>query len=179
MRYQLNQPTGGPFYIAGLRIKTDTGRGPFDLAFDPVTELRTELPTGSGFWGIQPKLTAIFSSDPAVFYGSINYMFHLEKDINSSVGKYDPGDIYGFNFGMGLGLNEKASISLGYDHSIIGRSRRNGDVPEGVSTTQVGSFVVGASYRVTDTSTFNLSIGIGVTEYSPDVQVSIGFPMRF
>ncbi len=176
LRYQLNQPTTGPFYIAGLRIKSDTGQGPLDVSVDPVTGLRTELPTGSGFWGIQPRLTAIYSSDPAVFYGSIDYMWHIEDDVGSGRGDYDPGDIYGFNFGMGLSLNEKASFSLGYDHSIIGRGRLNGDVPQGVTTTQVGSLLVGGSYRLTDSTTFNLSVSLGVTEFAPDVQVTVSVP---
>ena len=35
-----------------------------------------------------------------------------------------PGGIFGFNFGMGLGLNEKSSFSIGYDHASVGRDRR-------------------------------------------------------
>jgi hypothetical protein len=176
LRYQINQPTSGPFYIAGLRFKSDTGQGPFDVSVNAETGLRTELPTGSGFWGIEPSLTAIFPTDPAVFYGSISYMWHLEDDVGKGIGDYDPGDIYGFNFGMGLALNEKASLSLGYDHSIIGRSRQNGDVPDGVTTTHIGSLLVGGSYRLSDSTTFNLSLGLGVTEYAPDVQITVSVP---
>jgi hypothetical protein len=179
LRYQLNQPISGPYYLAGLRVKTDTGQGPFDVATAAAPQLRTELPTGSGSWGIQPSLTLIYPSDPAVFYGSIDYMWTIEDNVGGAVGKYDPGDIYGFNVGIGLALNDKASISFGYDHSIIGRARQNGNIPQGASTTHVGSFFVGGSHKLTEDTTFNLSVGLGATEFAPDVQITTSVAVGF
>jgi len=65
-RYQLNQPgPDRPYYVAGLRVKTRTGKDPFSVETDAISGLQRELPTGSGFYGAQPSLTAIFPSDPA------------------------------------------------------------------------------------------------------------------
>ena len=44
---------------------------------------------------------------------------------------------------MGLALNEKASFSVGYDQSIIGKTKQNGvDVPGSVRTT-LGTLLLG------------------------------------
>jgi hypothetical protein len=171
LRYQLNQPRGGPYYVAGLRIKSDTGEDLFDADED-------ELPTGSGFWGLQPNLTAIFASDPAVFFGGVNYLWNIERNIGG-YGKIDPGDAYGFNFGMGLSLNEKAAFSMGYEHSVISRTRQNGEVMPGQVNIHVGTFQLGYSYRLSDWSSLNLSLGLGVTEDAPDVQLTLKTPLTF
>lgn len=170
LRYQLNQPKGGPYYIAGLRVKTETGESPFEVSGD-------DLPTGSGFWGVQPNLTAIFASDPAVFFGGLNYMWNMAKDVGGDFGELDPGDAYGFNFGMGLALNEKASFSMGYEHSIISRTKREGEVLPGQVDIHVGNFQLGYSYRLTDKTNLNLALGLGVTEDAPDVQLTLKAPM--
>lgn len=171
LRYQLNQPRTGPYYVAGLRIKSDTGEDLFDVDED-------ELPTGSGFWGLQPSLTAIFASDPAVFFGGVNYLWNIERNIGG-YGKIDPGDAYGFNFGMGLSLNEKAAFSMGYEHSVISRTRQDGEVMPGQVNIHVGTFQLGYSYRLSDRTNLNLSLGLGVTEDAPDVQLTLKAPLTF
>lgn len=171
LRYQLNQPHGGPYYVAGLRVKSDTGEDLFDVDED-------ELPTGSGFWGLQPSLTAIFASDPAVFFGGVNYLWNIERNIGG-YGKIDPGDAYGFNFGMGLSLNEKAAFSMGYEHSVISRTRQDGEVMPGQVNIHVGTFQLGYSYRLSDRTNLNLSLGLGVTEDAPDVQLTLKAPLTF
>lgn len=170
LRYQLNQPQSGPYYIAGLRVKTETGESPFEVSGD-------DLPTGSGFWGVQPSFSTIFSSDPAVFFGGLNYMWNVAKDVGGDFGEIDPGDAYGFNFGMGLALNERASFSMGYEHSIISRTKREGEVLPGQVNIHVGTFQLGYSYRLTDKTNFNLALGLGVTEDAPDVQLTLKTPI--
>src|SRR5690606_17560636 len=117
------------------------------------TGLPLELPTGSGFQAIQPGLTWLYPSDPVVFFGSLSYLHNFERsDVSRTVltgappefpqtatepiGDVEAGDIWGFNFGMGLALNEKAAISIGYDSAIIGRTKQNGeDAPGAVRIT--------------------------------------------
>ena len=89
-RYQLNN--GGadkPYYVAGLRFKSRTGRDPFEVITDCThrcvgenatgTGLPLDLPTGSGFYSLQPSLTWLFPSDPAVFFGSISYLHGFKR----------------------------------------------------------------------------------------------------
>ena len=89
--YQLNQGPTGPYYVANLRVKAPTGEDPFGIPLNN-NGLLTRLPTGSGFWGVQPSLNAIFPSDPAVFYGNLSYLWNMKRDVGGDYGKIDPGD---------------------------------------------------------------------------------------
>jgi hypothetical protein len=198
-RYQLNE--GGPdkaYFIGGLRFKTRTGRDPFDVVTDCTrrcvgenasgTGLPLQLPTGSGFYSLQPSLTWLFPSDPAIFFGTLSYLHNFKRaDVSRLVldgerdplGELAPGGVLGFNFGMGLALNEKASLSLGYDHSSIARMRQNGVPVAGSVRTQLGTMLVAYSYRLSDKRTLNVSIGAGVTRDTPDVSLTIRVPTNF
>ncbi len=197
-RYQLNN--GGPdkaYYVAGLRFKTRTGRDPFDVVTDCLhrcvgenvtgTGLPLDLPTGSGFYSLQPSLTWLFPSDPAIFFGSLSYMHNFKRSNVSRLvlsgerdllGELKPGDVIGFNFGMGLALNDKASFSIGYDHSSIGRLKQNGITAPGSVRTQLGTLLVAYSYRLSPKRTLNVSIGAGLTRDTPDVSLSVRLPFN-
>ncbi len=89
---QLNKPTGAyPYFVANWRIKSDTGTGPFDVKRDLQTGQETQLPTGSGFWTIEPSLTVIWPSDPAVLFANIGYQGSLSKNVNTLIqDHFDP-----------------------------------------------------------------------------------------
>ena len=195
-RYQLNN--GGaskPYYIGGLRFKSRTGRDPFEVVTDCTTRcvgenatgtgLPLDLPTGSGFYSLQPSLTWLFPSDPAIFFGSVSYLYNFERKNVSrlvlngereQIGNLKAGAVAGFNFGMGIALNDKTSISFGYDHSSVARMQQNGaPVPSSVRT-QLGTLVVGYSYRLDAKRTLNASVGVGVTRDTPDVSLTVRMP---
>jgi hypothetical protein len=183
-RYQINE--GGmdkPYYIGTLRLKTRTGKSPFEVeTFSPFAGsgvLQKELPTGSGFYGLQPGLTVIYPTDPAVFFGSATYMHNFKRNVGGGFGEIDPGDIYGFNFGMGLALNEKASFSVGYDHSIVSKLKQDGVVPPASTSSQLGTLLLGYSFRTSLKTTWSLSLGIGATKDAPDVQLRLRVPTSF
>lgn len=197
-RYQLND--GGidkPFYVGTLRLKTRTGTDPFDVVTDCQTRcignttgtgLPLDLPTGSGFYSLQAGLTMLYPSDPAVFFGSVTYLHNFARDnvsrtvLNGEkefLGTISPGPIIGFNFGMGLALNEKSSFSLGYDHSSVGRTRHNGEVVPGSVRTQLGTLLLGYSYRLSKTTSLSLAVGAGLTTDTPDVSLTVRLPMTF
>ncbi len=188
-RYQFND--GGmekPYFVGTLRLKTRTGKDQFEVERDPDFPRGggrfMEQPTGTGFYGVQPGLTVLYPTDPAVFFGSISYLWNIKRDnvtdsIGRSFGEIDPGDSVGFNFGMGLSLNERASLSWGYDHSIFSKTKVNGSPADGELTTQIGTFLLGYSYKLTPKTNMNLSLGIGVTQDAPDVQLTLRFPTTF
>lgn len=188
IRYQFNMPrSGGPIFIGGLMAKSDTGKDPFHVPIDS-TGLETELPTGTGFWGIQPSLSVIVPSDPVVFFGSINYLYNFgrtepvasvdsEGNVTYTNAKIDPGSTFGFNFGMGFAMNENTSFSVGYEHYIIGRTKVNNTVPATAQTTTLGSLLFGASYKLTNRINLNFSLEAGITEAAPDVQLTLRVPI--
>lgn len=198
-RYQINN--GGvdmPYFVGGLRFKTRTGRDPFDVVTDCSTRcvgtnvtgtgLPLDLPTGSGFYSLQPSITWLMPSDPAVFFGNFSYLHNIKRgDVSRTVlsgekewlGEIKPGDVFGFNFGMGLALNDKASLSLGYDHSSIARTYQDGQPVPGSVRTQLGTLLLGFSYRLNDKRTISVSVGAGLTRDTPDVSLMARMPLTF
>jgi len=197
-RYQLND--GGvdkPYYIAGMRFKSRTGRDPFEVVTDCSTRcvgqnvtgtgLPLDLPTGSGFYSLQPSVTWLLPSDPAIFFGTFSYTKNFKRGniyrtvLNGErelLGDIDPGSVFGFNVGMGLALNEKASFSIGYDHSSVSRMRQNGQVIPGSVRIQLGTLLLGGSYRLSNNRTLNLSVGAGLTRDTPDVTLMVRMPFN-
>lgn len=191
-RYQLNLPKpGNPYFVGGLRLKTRTGTDPFEVDYlsagPGLPSLQTSLPTGSGFYSLQPSLTFIYPTDPAVFFGGINYQWNIKRDVNKSlkgvessfVGEVDPGDAVGINFGMGLGLNERSSFSIGYEHTWIGTTKVDGSVTEGTTSLQTASLLLGYSYRLNKQASLSVSVGAGLTSDSPDTQFTLRLPYTF
>ena len=197
-RYQVND--GGadkPYYIAGLRFKSRTGRDPFEVVTDCATRcvgqnvtgtgLPLDLPTGSGFYSLQPSVTWLLPSDPAIFFGTFSYTKNFKRGniyrtvLNGEkelLGDIDPGNVLGFNVGMGLALNEKASFSIGYDHNSVSRMRQNGQVIPGSVRIQLGTLLLGGSYRLSNNRTLNLSVGAGMTRDTPDVTLMVRMPFN-
>ncbi len=46
-------------------------------------------------------------------------------------------------------------------------------------TVQLGQLLFGYSYKLSQKTTFNVSLGIGVTQDAPDVQMTVRLPIRF
>ena len=195
-RYQLNE--GGvnqPYFLGTLRFKSRTGKDPFEVVTDCVTRcignttgtgLPLDLPTGSGFYSLQPGLTWLFPSDPAVFFGSFSYTHNFKRSNVSrlvltgereAIGSVEPGGILGANFGVGLALNDKSSLSIGVDLNSVGRTRQNGDVVRGSVRTQLASLLLGYSYRYSDKTTFSITVGGGLTRDTPDLTLNFKVPM--
>lgn len=182
-RYQLNAPTyGRPIFVASLRAKTDTGSNPFEIAYDQFG-VATDLATGSGFWGVEPSVSFLMPSDPAVLYGSIGYFAHLPKTIGRDIGgvrigKVDPGDSISANFGFGLALNDRLSFSLGYKHSYIFETETQlGSTTQTSRALQVGAFQFGASYVLTPKVVLGATVEVGVTADAPDVRLVLRIPI--
>lgn len=194
-RYQLND--GGadmPYFVGSMRFKTRTGRDPYDGTFDTTLPgfrgelVQDKLPTGSGFFGLQGGLTVLYPADPVVLFGGVSYLHSFPRDnvtirlqdgTVTDIGRVAPGGIIGFNMGIGLGLNEKMSLSLGYDHNSVGAAKTNGEKAPDAVRFQLGTMLVGLSYRRTPTSNINFTLGVGVTRDSPDVTLSLRYPMTF
>lgn len=179
VRYQVNRGEGGwPFVVGDLRVKSRTGKGPFEVPLDPVTGLQQDLPTGSGFWGIEPGVTAIFPSDPAVFFVRGSYLWTIARE-SGDFGRIDPGDALGVSFGMGFAINEKASFSLGYEHSIVGKTTQDGRVVAGSDIIHLGSLLLGASFRHGENRSFHLSLAAGLTDDATDIRLNLRYPVSF
>jgi hypothetical protein len=194
----LNEGKGNwPYMIGSLRFKTRTGKDPFEVVTDCVTRcignttgtgLPLDLPTGSGFYSLQTGLTWLLPTDPAVFFGSFTYTHNFGRDnlsrlvLNGErefIGSVKPGNIFGVNFGMGLALNERSSFSVGVELNSIGKTKQNGMPVVTSVRTQLGSLNLGYSYRVSDKTAVNVTVGAGLTRDTPDLTLTVRVPMSF
>ena len=183
-RYQLNESNGDtPYYIAGLRLKARNGKDPFSVPYLTVAgtagDLQSELPTGSGFVAWQPSLTVIYPSDPAVFFGGVNFVKNIDRDVGQGRGKVHPGDAMGLNFGMGLALNEKTSFSIGIDYTRVGTPYSTGGTLQfpAATSTQLSTLQFGYSYRLSASTSINFSVGAGLTPDTPGLQMMLRIPI--
>jgi hypothetical protein len=196
LRYQLND--GGadkPYYIGWLRFKSRTGQDPFDVRTDCQTRcienvtgtgLPLRSPTGTGFYSAQLGVTWLYPSDPVVFFGNLSYLHNFERtNVSRNVlgagkqflGDVKAGDIADISIGMGLSLNEKASISIGYDQAFVSRTTQNGHPLPGSARATLGSLLIGGSYRFNDKETLNVTLGVGITRDTPDTTVTVRVPI--
>jgi len=191
LRYQLNDGFDGwPYLIGTFRAKAPTGDGPYDVDQKPITDSDgnvigvelAERPTGSGFWSVEPGLSFIYPSDPAVLFGNLSYVWTIEDDQGpENGGTVDPGDVVRFGFGMGFAFNERTSFSLGYDHSVIGETtyeQGNDLFAANFNRTQVGSLAFGLSHRVSSDTLLSLTVAIGVTDSAPNTEITLRLPMN-
>jgi hypothetical protein len=184
-RYQINRVRAdNPIYIGSVRFKTATGKGPFDVDYVPLTGLQTELATGTGFYGLQGGLSVLFPSDPAVFFGGANYLYNFGRDVGNGFGYIKPGNIFDFNVGMGLSLNDRASFSVGYQQSMVSKSSQSGEASAAQRLAPASSLVLGTarfgvSYKLSAQTLLNFSLGIGVTSDTPDLELTVRVPYTF
>ncbi len=128
LHYQLNSGKKFPYTILNLRGKAPTGRGPFEVARD-AAGIETELATGSGFWTVEPSLTMILPTAPAVIFANIGYQANLAVMPNQGIGpnltirEFDPGDAIRTSLGIGLSVNERLSLNFGYDQTHFFKTR--------------------------------------------------------
>jgi hypothetical protein len=186
LRYQLNRATGPdqPIYVANLRLKSNTGKGPFDVGYDEFG-VATGLATGSGFWGLQAGTSFLLPSDPAVIYGGMSYLWHIPRNVNKTIagafiGRVDPGDAISGNLGFGFALNPRFSFSLGYNHSLILPSKTEiGGTHQKSKSLHVGTLALGTSYRISERQSVNFGFEFGMTSDAPDASISMRLPLRF
>lgn len=183
--YQITRSS--PFLVGNVRFKTTTGDGPFDIDRDD-DGLELELPTGSGFYTVEPSLTLIYPTDPAVLFASLSYQWSIPDDVNMQIGDVtvrdvDPGDTIGVSFGMGFAVNDDFSFSLGYKHSLVLGTETEIELPTGETRNEksnslhLGSLLFGLGYRVTDNVGVNLDVEVGATEDAPDMRAMIRVPI--
>ncbi|WP_183324441.1 transporter [Halomonas cerina] len=191
--YQFNRGLAGmPYFIGNLRYKSTTGEGPFDIRRNSAgTPL--ELSTGTGFHSIEPSITMLLPSAPAVYFANLGYVFHLEDDVNQQVTQndedlfiddVDPGDVVRLSFGMAYSINPRTSFTLGYKNDFIGETEteyvNNSDgttTRVNSNTLNVGSLLLGWSYRMNPDVSVNLGLELGITEDAPDTTLSLRMPI--
>lgn len=179
-----------PYLIGNLRFKTTTGKGPFDIKRDSQG-IDQESATGSGFYAVEPSLTVLYPTDPAVLFATFTYQWNIGSNVNTKIGstkigQVDPGDSVGIALGMGFAVNDDLSFSLGYKYSYYFATTEhvattsNGITTKGTeksNTLQLGSLLFGLGYRLTPSVGVNLDGEVGITSDAPDMTITLRVPI--
>jgi hypothetical protein len=184
-RYQINEVNPGkPIFVANARYKPATGLGPYDVGYDEFG-VAEELSTGSGFNAVEGGVTMLYPTDPAVIFASLSYLHNMPKDIDKMIGdvligRVEPGDSIGASLGFGLSLNPRFSVSFGYSHNYIFPTKTEiGTTWQESNSLQVGSILMGWSFRLTEKLTLSNNFQFGVTSDAPGMQAVFSLPVRF
>ena len=54
-----------------------------------ITAFQYVYATGSGFWSIEPSISTLLVSDPAVIFANISYLHSFSKDIDKTIEGFD------------------------------------------------------------------------------------------
>lgn len=196
--YQLLAETARrPNLVVSARVKSPSGREPFGIDFVEVegSEGNLQVPqglaTGSGVWGASLGLSALKTIDPMVIFGSINYFRNFERnfvDIDENPGdqpgRVAIGDALQFGAGLAYALNETSSISMSYSQRLVERSRLRLDTAEDFqrvigSQANIALVNLGATFALGQNLSLVSTVGIGLTDDSPDMVVGLRLPYRF
>jgi hypothetical protein len=168
-----------PDVILKLRGRFPTGKSPFDIDTEPTaggTRLK-ELPTGGGFYTVNPGITLVWRTDPVVFFIGGGYSFNLQRDF-SGFGTVDPGDTIELSAGLNLAVSERVAVNLSFVDQITTSTKVDGNTRSGTSFTDA-RLILGSSISLRPNISLLLSVGVGLTRESPDYSVTLSLPISF
>ncbi|MDF5484896.1 transporter, partial [Vibrio parahaemolyticus] len=118
--------------------------------------------------------------DPAVLFASISYIYNLEDTVKVGDTKADVelGDTISLSGGMGFAVNPDLSFSLGLSHKTILKSKVNGSSADDAKLLQLDALTFGINYAFSQRSSINISAQAGLTEDTPDFQLTVRVPFN-
>ncbi|KOO02149.1 transporter [Vibrio nereis] len=179
IRHQLNFDTT-PYWIASLTAKSAYGKSPYEIDVNPDDNTYTDVPTGSGFWSVEPAISMLYPTDPAVLFASFSYIYNFEDSlvVNGSRVDIDLGDTISLGAGIGFALNPDLSLSMGLGHKTILDSKINGAKPDDSKLLHLDTLNFGINYAFSPETSLSINAQAGLTEDSPDFQLTIRVPVN-
>ncbi|MFZ1566570.1 hypothetical protein [Sphingorhabdus sp.] len=198
LSYQLLGETANrPNLVVSGRVKFPTGKEPYGVDFIEVEgsvgnlQIPESLATGTGVYGASIGLSALKTLDPMVVFGSVNYSYNfprsfgdIDENPGDQPGRVAIGNAFQFGAGLAFALNEKSSISMSYSQRIVSHSKLRLEGQERFqrvvgSQANVALVNLGATFALGQSLSLIATVGIGLTDDSPDMVVGIRIPYRF
>ena len=198
LSYQLLSETANrPNLVVSGRVKFPTGKEPYGVDFIEVEgsegnlQIPESLATGTGVYGASIGLSALKTLDPMVVFGSVNYFYNfprsfgdIDENPGDQPGRVAIGNAIQFGAGLAFALNEKSSISMSYSQRLVSHSKLRLDGQERFqrvvgSQANVALVNLGATFALGQSLSLIATVGIGLTDDSPDMVVGIRIPYRF
>jgi hypothetical protein len=193
--YQINSGENGwPIFVGNLIVKTATGVSPFSVPIITVNDpngqflegIPKKTPTGTGFWAIEPSVTALYPSAPGVWFANLQYIYNVPAHVgvqstagDTPIGEnLAPGGAIAATFGFGFAVNDRMSLTLSYQQEHNFASTENGATIPG-SSYDFGTFNFGMGYVISKKVSLNLGVGIGAGPNAPAAKILLEVPIRF
>lgn len=172
-----------PLILFG-NLSTKTGDSPYEI--NPTTDLST----GKGYYSVGVGASTRKYIDPVVLFASIsgNYGFK-ETGLNQIRGggdegprildEFEPGITGGFSFGFAYSFNYDVSMTMSYQQTFNTNTSftyTNGESYKAADQSS-GMFSIALGVRVSPETIVNGTLGIGLTEDSPDISLGLSFPL--
>ncbi|MFC2995774.1 hypothetical protein ACFODO_10915 [Acinetobacter sichuanensis] len=172
-----------PLILFG-NLSTKTGDSPYEI--NPYKELST----GKGYYSVGVGASTRKYIDPVVLFASVsgNYGFK-ETGLNQVRGggdggarildEFEPGITGGFSFGFAYSFNYDVSMTMSYQQTFNTNTSftyTNGESYKAADQSS-GMFSIALGVRVSPETIVNGTLGIGLTEDSPDISLGLSFPL--
>lgn len=177
-------------------LSTKTGDSPYEI--NP----EKDLSTGKGYYSVGVGASTRKYIDPVVLFASVsaNYGFK-ETGLNQVRGggnangqggdqtyqrvleEFDPGMTGGFSFGFAYSFNYDVSMTMSYQQSFNMNTSFKYRPTAGLADSykaadqSSGMFSIALGVRVNPDTIVNGTLGIGLTEDSPDISLGLSFPL--
>jgi len=105
----------------------------------------------------------------------------VDEDGNTiGFGVVDPGDAVRMSFGLGLGLNDRSSLSISCALDRFSKTWIETASEQSIagSDATVGKLLVGYSMRLASGTPLNIAFGLGTTGEAPDTDLSFRMPFN-
>jgi len=158
-----------PDLIGGVSWRFTTGHDPFRSQLAAVA-------TGSGIPEFRARVTAVKSSDPLVFFGTLSYAH--DQTVHQAFGAFQPGDAIGLELGTVLAVSPETSFTFGVVQEFRGRTSIDRVGSPGTDTI-AASLDLGVARVLTRNVLLDLSLGVGLTHDAPDYVLQVSVPIRF
>ena len=193
--YQLNADSSTwPIFVANLLFKTTTGVSPYNVPIyietDPdgqfLAGIQKRLPTGTGFYSLEPSLTIIYPTDPGVLFSNFQYIKNFGSEVHlpnpsggpSTAANLQPGDAVAATFGIGFALNDTTSTTFSYQQEHVFGAFENHVAIKG-SSYDFGTFNFGIGYQISARTNLNIGVGVGAGPNAPVAKILVELPMTF
>lgn len=193
--YQINSGNDGwPIFLGNVIFKTTTGTSPFSVPIyttnDPnglyIAGIEKTLPTGTGFYSLEPNMTILLPTSPAVLFANILYGINFSRGVEianragtaPTPATIGPGNYISGTFGVGFAVNDQTSMTFSYQQEHVWPTTENG-ISLGGSSYDFGTFNFGIGFAINRAINVNLGAGIGVGPNNPVAQILLEVPIRF
>ncbi|MGH7067827.1 MAG: hypothetical protein ACREEU_08585 [Acetobacteraceae bacterium] len=186
--------SGWPIFIANTLFKTTAGTSPFSTPIyttsDPeglfIAGIPKKLPTGTGFYSVEPSITMLIPTSPAAFFANILYGINFSSGVDianrsaapPTSATINPGNFITGTFGVGFAVNDQTSMTFSYPQDHVWPTTEN-DTRIAGSSFDFGVFNFSVGFAVTRDISVNVRAGIGVGPNNPVAGLLIEVPIRF